>query len=136
MRSQVGAMMKKVRKSDSPMMTWLAGVLCSDKAVRTNESTMAMRMKQVMSSMIDGASVSSVIAKMTLMATSTSGAPFAPLRPLSPKFRLIGSGAAGAAVGGAVCPCRLVVRNKNAKRSKGENEKGRKGEKEKRGRSR
>jgi hypothetical protein len=55
------------------MITWLAGAACSDKAVRTKESTMAMRMKQVMSRMIDGASVRSVMTNRTLMATSTSG---------------------------------------------------------------
>ena len=59
-------------KSDRPMMIWLAGVPCRESAVRTNESTMTMRVKQVISRRIEGASVSSVMMTSTLTALSTS----------------------------------------------------------------
>ncbi len=54
------------------MMIWLEGVPCRESAERTNESTMTMRVKQVISRMIEGASVNSVMMASTLMAPSTS----------------------------------------------------------------
>src|SRR5580692_3944980 len=70
MRSHVGAMMKNVMNSESPMITWFAGAPCNDKAVRTNDRTTAIRVKQVMSRMIDGATVSNVRAKRIFTAAS------------------------------------------------------------------
>ena len=57
--------------SDSPMMIWLAGVPCNCSALRTNESTMTTRVKQVINSKIEGASDSSVRKNKTLMPMST-----------------------------------------------------------------
>ena len=56
-------MMKKVRKRERPMRSWLAGALGTPRAVRTKPRTMTMRVKLVMSMMRDGASVRSVITK-------------------------------------------------------------------------
>lgn len=79
-------MMKKVRKSDSPMMIWLDGAPCRDRAERTKESTMTMRVKQVINKMMDGARVSRVITARILMALSTSTGW---LKPAPPMFKLI-----------------------------------------------
>jgi hypothetical protein len=84
MFSQTGAMMKKVRNSDNPMMIWLEGAPCSERAERTKESTMTIRVKQVINKMMDGASVSSVMTARTLMALSTSTGW---LKPLAPMFK-------------------------------------------------
>ncbi len=56
-------------------MIWLAGEPCNCRALRTNESTMTMRVKQVINSRIEGASVSKVREKRILMPMSTSGVP-------------------------------------------------------------
>src|SRR5438046_3118479 len=71
-------MIKKVMKRDRPMMIWLAGLPCSERAVRTKESTITIRVKQVMSRMIDGASVSNVIVKRICTAVSTCCGWFTP----------------------------------------------------------
>src|ERR1700722_8558807 len=98
MRSQVGDMMKNVRNSDKPMIIWLEGVPCNESAERTNESTMTMRVKQVIRRMMDGASDSSVMTASTLMALSmSSGWP----RPFKPMFRLMELGLEA----GALCAC-------------------------------
>ncbi len=70
------------------MKIWLEGAPCSESAERTKESTMTMRVKQVISRMIDGASVSSVMTASTLIAPSTSTGWFKPLRPMF-KLRLL-----------------------------------------------
>ncbi len=65
--------------SDRPMMIWLAGVPCNCSALRTNESTMTTRVKQVINSKIEGASDSSVRKNRTLIPMSTFCGPlFAP----------------------------------------------------------
>ena len=75
MLSQTGAMMKNVMNSDRPMMIWLPGEPCNCRADRTNPSTIATRVKQVIRSRIEGASDNSVMRNRTLMPESTSGAP-------------------------------------------------------------
>jgi hypothetical protein len=54
------------------MITWLAGAPCKVNALRTKDRTMTIRLKQVISRMIEGAIDSRVMAKSTWMATSTS----------------------------------------------------------------
>src|SRR5260221_9703899 len=81
-------MMKNVTNSERPMMIWLAGVPCNERAVRSKESTMTMRVKLVIKRIIEGARVKSVMANSTLMPTSTS----CPCAPVStPKFRRKGT---------------------------------------------
>src|ERR1039458_5262828 len=89
MPSQTGAMTKKVMNSDRPMMIWLPGEPCNCSAERTKPSTMATRVKQVISSRIEGASDSSVMVKRILMPLSTSGAPLFGLSEIESGPRLV-----------------------------------------------
>src|SRR5688572_25537278 len=59
-------------KSESPMRIWLAGVPCNASAERTKDSTITMRVKLVIKRIMEGASVSRVMAKRILIAPSTS----------------------------------------------------------------
>ena len=54
-------MTKNVKNSESPTMIWLDGAPCRDRAERTKDRTMTMRVKQVIKRMMDGASVSRVM---------------------------------------------------------------------------
>jgi hypothetical protein len=66
--------------SDRPMMIWLAGAPCNCSALRTNESTMTTRVKQVINSKIEGASDSSVRRNRILIPMSTFCVPLLPPR--------------------------------------------------------
>ncbi len=54
-------MTNRVRNRARPTSTLLGGVCCSPIAVRRNESTMTMRVKEVTITRIDGATLSTVI---------------------------------------------------------------------------
>src|SRR5436190_23054689 len=85
---------------ESPIKIWLAGVPCKASAERTNDKTVTMRVKLVMSRMIDGARVRSVIAKRILIAESTSRGCWL---ASTPRFNLNGTnGALGGGCGS--CP--------------------------------
>lgn len=53
-------MTKKVRNSDSPMMTWLGGEACVPSAWRNSDSTMTMRVNAVIISRMAGRKDSAV----------------------------------------------------------------------------
>ena len=74
-------------------MIWLAGEPCNCSALRTNESTMTTRVKQVINSRIEGASDSSVRKNRILMPMSTFCVPLLPPREMEtgpkPVVRLV-----------------------------------------------
>src|SRR5260221_3146497 len=56
----VGVITMNVRNSDRPVRTWLGGSSCVPRARRTNESTMTMRVKDVIMTRMAGARESTV----------------------------------------------------------------------------
>src|ERR1700712_239705 len=56
----VGDITKKVRNSDSPVMTWLGGAACVPMAWRNSDSTMTMRVKPVIINRMAGRNDSAV----------------------------------------------------------------------------
>ena len=60
MRSSTGDMTKKVRNSDSPTSTWLGGACTVPSACRSSDSTMTMRVNEVIISSTAGRKVSEV----------------------------------------------------------------------------
>src|SRR3989304_554616 len=79
-----GAIEKNVRKSAIPMSTGLGGVCCIPSACRMKASTITIRVKEVIITRIEGASVSTV----------SSARIWGPARPL----RRPGAAAVGAGV--------------------------------------
>ena len=119
--SQTGAMMKNVKNKDNPMMIWLDGAPCRERAERTKESTMTIRVKHVISKRIEGASVSIVMMATTLIALSTSAGLSKPVMPFMPMLRLMELG--GAAGAGVVCAWAdaIVPSRKRSKNNTGAN---------------
>src|SRR3989338_6418328 len=75
-------MTKKVRKSERPMTTWLGDITWVPIAWRTNDSTITMRVKAVISTRIAGARLNTVSMAMTCRVTAMSCGVFEPLRPM------------------------------------------------------
>src|SRR6202021_203102 len=63
---------------DRPMMIWLAGETCNCRALRTKDSTITTRVKQVINNRIEGASDSRVSEKRILIPMSTFCVPLLP----------------------------------------------------------
>jgi hypothetical protein len=60
MRSKVGPITNRVRNSDRPMITWLGGDACVPRAMRSSDSTITMRVNEVIISSIAGRKLISV----------------------------------------------------------------------------
>ena len=71
----VGAMTKAVRNSASEMITEFGGAFCRPMAVRTSDSTMTMRTKDVVITRMDGASERTVIAAISWTMPDVSPCP-------------------------------------------------------------
>src|ERR1700761_2920320 len=73
-------MMNAVKNRASEISTWLGGVCCNPSALRRNDSTMMMRMNDVVMIRIDGASVITVISTTSWIRRAAE-----PLLALSPR---------------------------------------------------
>jgi hypothetical protein len=72
-------MIKKVRKSERPTITWLGGICCRDNALLTKSSTITTLVKAVIIITIEGARVSIESRKRIWRLRATSFAPVASL---------------------------------------------------------
>src|SRR5947209_4549513 len=77
-----GFITKNVSSSDSPTSTCVGGTCCVPSAVRTNDSTMTMRVNDVSSTSIVGASVTTVSSSSTCSDSATSAGLVAGLTPM------------------------------------------------------
>ena len=75
----VGAMMKKLRNSDSPSSTWFGGVCCSPSAWRRIARTMMIRVKLVIINRMPGRTVSSPMMMRTCRLSDSE--PLCPVLP-------------------------------------------------------
>src|SRR5919206_3335573 len=88
MSDRTGPITNSVRNSAIPVSTWLGGELCSPSALRVSPSTTMILVNEVHSSSTDGATASTVIARISVI--DVLGVP-------PPTLMLTDAGPAGAA---------------------------------------
>src|SRR4051794_40112314 len=103
MSEKTGPITNSVRNSAIPVSTWLGGDCCRPSALRTSDSTTMILVNDVHSSSTDGATDSTVIARIRVIELLGLPPPTETLTPPSPAGAAGSTGAVGAvgAVGAA-----------------------------------
>src|SRR3569833_1064164 len=105
MSENTGPITNIVRNSAIPVSTWFGGDCCRPSALRTSDSTTMILVNEVQSSSTDGATDSTVIARIRVIELLGLPPPTETLTPPSPVAGAVGETGAVGAVGAAGAAC-------------------------------
>src|SRR5947209_18621356 len=95
MSESTGPITNRVRNSAIPVSTWLGGEVCRPSALRVSPSTTMILVNEVQSSSADGATASTVIARISVMDVLGLPPPTLMLTPAGPAGVVGAAGAVG-----------------------------------------